>query len=80
VRSENIRIWSINAERNFKHRTIPYSIAGLLVGGILGYFYYDQVDETPSDEDWGAGAVVYPMLGASIGAAAGTVLAYLTDH
>lgn len=73
-------VWSGNRGRDAKPRVLPYSIAGLLVGGLLGYLYYDRVAETPQDEDWGVGGIIYPAIGASIGVVAGTVVGQIIDR
>ncbi len=70
----------VSRERRGRARVLPYSLAGLLLGGVLGYLYYDRVAETPHDEDWGVGAIIYPALGASIGVIAGTVVGNYTNR
>ena len=65
---------------NPRKRLTPYILAGVALGRIAGYMYRDRIDRTPTDEDWGVGYIVYPTLGAGIGALVGGLIGYVVER
>ena len=66
--------------RDLRKRLTPYFVAGALIGAVGGYLYHTRIRRTPYDEDWGAGAIVWPMNGAALGGLLGLGAGYVVER
>lgn len=55
-------------------RPVPYMLAGMVLGGIAGYLYRDNFDPESTEDEYGFGYIIYPVLGVGIGGLIGGLI------